>query len=81
MSRPRASFGQALKDVALRLAKEAERYVGAKDTTPCAGCNHLRSEHCGCGTSCLAPGDPADKGKGMYRSCECGGFTPKPEEN
>ncbi len=75
MTRSRTSLGQILKDAALRLAREAERYVGASDATICAGCAHARSEHCGCGASCFT------KTSDGLHSCECGGFTPKPEED
>ena len=76
----RTSIKDALKDVAVRLAREAERYVGERDTTVCL-CAHARSEHCGCGTVCLAPEDPADKGKGSYKHCACQGFTPETERS
>jgi len=72
MSRPR-SLGQALKEAALRFAREAERYVGADDVTPCE-CGHSRAEHCGCGTTCLGTTD------GGTARCECSnGFTMKEE--
>jgi hypothetical protein len=71
MSRPRATWGQALKDIAVRVAREAERYVGAQSDAPCSGCVHVRSEHCGCGTVCLGPTD------GGTARCECQGFASK----
>ena len=60
----RASLSRALKDVAIKLAREAERYVGEGDATMCK-CGHERSKHCGCGSVCV-PGV----------TCECEGFTP-----
>lgn len=75
VTRPRSSIGQMLKDAALRLVSEAERYVGAKDATPCAGCDHARSEHCGCGMHCFA------KTSDGLHGCECGGFTAKLKES
>jgi hypothetical protein len=78
MTRPRSTWGQALKAAAVKLAREAERYVGGHDEAPCVACSHARSQHCGCGTVCLAPADPTDTGK-VYRCCECQGFAPKAE--
>jgi hypothetical protein len=75
MSRPSGSIGQALKNAAIRFAREAERYVGANDATPCT-CSHPRSEHCGCGTSCLGYTVDESRAIGMRR-CECEGFTEK----
>ena len=69
MSRKRPSIGGLVKDIAVKLAREAERYVGAEDASPCASCSHARSEHCGCGSVCLA----------QERQCACEGFAPKPE--
>lgn len=66
----RPSLTTALKDVAVRLAREAERYVGAQDVTPCAACSHPRAEHCGCGTVCLADD----------RACRCAGYSPRAGE-
>lgn len=68
MSRPRATWGQALKEIAVRVAREAERYVGAQDGTVCL-CDHPRSAHCGCGTVCLGTTD------GGTARCECQGFA------
>lgn len=79
MSRKRPSIGGLVKDIAVKLAREAERYVGAEDASLCASCSHQRSDHCGCGSVCLAPENPDDKGKGSYRHCACEGFAPKPE--
>lgn len=67
----RRSIGQALKDVAIKLAREAERYVGAGDAAPCAGCSHARLDHCGCGMVCLGSTD------GGTAKCECQGFATK----
>jgi len=44
----------------------------------CAECGHSRTEHCGCGTHCLAPlhneeWRKPDDGK----SCKCSGWKPK----
>jgi hypothetical protein len=74
MSRKRPSLGGVIKDIAVKLAREAERYVGAEDASPCA-CEHPRSAHCGCGTHCFGTMD----GKGGGKPCECSGFTPKAE--
>ena len=68
-ARKRPSIGGLVRDIAVKLAREAERYVGADDQTACASCGHMRSEHCGCGTVCL----------GSERKCVCEGFAPKPE--
>lgn len=76
----RASLKDALKDVAVRLAREAERYVGERDSTTCV-CGHARNEHCGCGTVCLAPQDEAERGKSSYRHCACDGFTPEADRS
>ena len=70
----RSTWGQALKDAAVKLAREAERFVGANDASPCAGCAHPRSEHCGCGMCCTGRMD------GGPASCECHGFAPKVEQ-
>lgn len=66
----RPSLAAAIKDVAVRIAREAERYVGAQNKTPCASCTHARSAHCGCGMVCI----DAD------RSCRCEGYVPKADE-
>lgn len=63
----RATWGQALKEAAIKFAREAERFVGAQDAAPCL-CEHPRSEHCGCGMHCFAKG------------CECQGFAEKAEK-
>ena len=67
----RRTWKDALKEAAVKLVREAERLVGANDAAPCAGCGHPRSQHCGCGMHCIGSGTP----------CECGGFTPKLEED
>lgn len=72
MTRP--TWGQALKDVAVKLAREAERFVGATDASPCAGCAHPRSAHCGCGMYCTGRMD------GGPANCACQGFAPKAEQ-
>jgi hypothetical protein len=64
----RATWGQALKEAAIKFAREAERFVGANDAASCANCDHVRSEHCGCGMHCF------------HKPCECSGFAPKPEQ-
>lgn len=64
----RSNWGQAFRDVAIRLAREAERAIGAGDASPCAGCEHPRSTHCGCGTACLTLDEAG------ARSCKCSGF-------
>ena len=69
----RATWGQALKEAAIRFAREAERFVGAQDAAPCGGCDHLRSDHCGCGMHCSA------KTSDGLHGCECPGFTEKAE--
>ena len=69
----RATWGQALKEAAIKFAREAERFVGANDAEPCSNCAHPRSEHCGCGQHC-----GAKTTDGMH-GCECQGFAPKPE--
>lgn len=74
MNRKRPSIGGLVKDIAVKLAREAERYVGAEDASPCL-CDHPRSAHCGCGTHCFGTLD----GKGGGSPCECQGFTPKVE--
>ena len=76
MSRRRPALGDVIKDIAVKLAREAERYVGAQDATACR-CGHERSAHCGCGSVCLAPEKEEDKGTG--RTCQCAGFSPKVE--
>lgn len=70
----RATWGQALKDAAIKFAREAERFVGANDSAPCGSCVHPRSEHCGCGMHCFGHTD------GGTANCECQGFVPKPEK-
>jgi len=70
----RPTWGQALKDVAVKLAREAERFVGANDASTCAGCAHPRSEHCGCGMYCTA------RPHGSTAPCGCQGFAPKVEQ-
>lgn len=72
MSR-RRTWGQALKQAAIKFAREAEQFVGANDAAPCAGCKCPRSSHCGCGMHCFGP-DGDDK-----VPCKCQGFTPVPE--
>jgi len=69
----RATWGQALKEAAIKFAREAERFVGANDAEPCSNCAHPRSEHCGCGMCCMGHTD------GGTASCECQGFAPKLE--
>lgn len=73
----RASFGQAVKEAALRLAQEAERFIGASDATLCSdtNCKHPRSRHCGCGTVCL------DYTDGGTAKCECQGFVASKESD
>ena len=66
MSRTR-SLVQALKDAAIKFAREAERFVGADDATECLACKHPRSDHCGCGAHCF----------GSTNNCPCAGFDPK----
>jgi hypothetical protein len=70
----RPTWGQALKDAAIKLAREAERFVGAHDEAPCGDCPHPRSRHCGCGMHCF------DHTDGGTASCECKGFVPKPDQ-
>lgn len=70
MSRTR-TLGQALKDAAIKFAREAERFVGADDATECLACSHPRSEHCGCGAHCFGM-NPAG-----ILNCVCTGFAPK----
>ncbi len=74
MSR-RRTWGVALKEAAIKFAREAERFVGANDSAVCANstCEHTRSEHCGCGMACFGKRD------GGTAACECTGFVPKPE--
>jgi hypothetical protein len=69
MTRP--TWKQALKDIAIRIAHEAERYVGASDTAACtnSACGHMRSQHCGCGMHCFGSRD------GGTAHCECQGFA------
>ena len=74
MSR-RRTWGQALKEAAVKFAREAEQFVGANDAAPCANCTDPRSAHCGCGMHCFGTLD----GKGGGKACECPGFAPKPE--
>lgn len=74
MIRKRPSIGGLVKDIAVKLAREAERYVGAEDQASCL-CDHPRSAHCGCGTHCFGTLD----GKGDGTACECQGFAPKAE--
>lgn len=69
MKRP--TWTELVKDVAVKLAREAERYVGAQDATPCSSCDHPRSAHCGCGTVCLHELDG--------KRCSCVGFVPRAE--
>jgi hypothetical protein len=76
MSHPtRPTWQQALKDAALKLAREAERYVGANDAAPCVNCEDPRSAHCGCGMHCFGTMD----GRGGGKPCECQGFVAKAE--
>lgn len=65
----RPTIGGLVKDFAAKLAREAERYVGAEDATMCV-CGHERSAHCGCGTVCMC--DP---------TCSCKGFSPESERS
>jgi hypothetical protein len=69
----RATWGQALKEAAIKFAREAERFVGAQDDAPCGACAHARSEHCGCGMHCFGALD------GTTPTCACQGFAAKPE--
>ncbi len=69
----RRTWGQALKEAAIKFAREAEQFVGANDAQPCGGCVHPRSAHCGCGMHCFGGTD------GNTATCECQGFVPKPE--
>ena len=73
MSR-RKSWGVALKEAAVKFAREAERFVGANDAAPCANCEDPRSAHCGCGMHCFGPKEDGSV------PCKCSGFAPKPEE-
>ena len=70
----RATWGQALKEAAIKFAREAERYVGANDAASCGGCVHQRSSHCGCGMHCFGGTD------GGTAHCECQGFIEKAEK-
>ena len=70
----RATWGQALKEAAIKFAREAERYVGANDAASCGGCVHQRSSHCGCGMHCFGSTD------GGTAHCECQGFIEKAEK-
>jgi len=71
MTRTRTTWGSALREAAIKFAREAERFVGAQDEAPCGGCAHVRSDHCGCGMHC---GGSIDGGTAH---CECQGFTGK----
>jgi hypothetical protein len=61
------SWGQALKEAAILLAKEIERHSAAQATTACAICGCTRDKHCACGEHCNG------------KTCTgCMGFAAKP---
>lgn len=69
----RRTWGQALKEAAIKFAREAEQFVGANDAQPCANCKDPRSKHCGCGMHCFGPEEDNSV------PCKCPGFAPVPE--